>query len=296
MKNKIKQNSAENGFALLLALIVLASLSSLLITLSMTVSTSVKMASYFKKEVEAAYLARGAVKRVALELLPESSLGKNEELERISGENLGEWSVNPADWSVTKGAEEGDEYIVCTVTSEDAKLPLKKLNKKMLAKIPGISPVLAQSIAASLKSGKKGNSLGSLEELLTIKGVPGPVYDGKDDKPGLKDLLTVYTDGKVYVNGTSKNILAALPGVDMQAAGEIEERVKSGNPFERIEDLQNVMGVTPKIYKALKKSVKVLPSYYRIKAKASVEGISRETEVVVRLGQKNVTIVYMQGG
>ena len=42
--------------------------------------------------------------------------------------------------------------------------------------------------------------LTSLAELRLIRGVSASLYVGTEENPGLKDLLTVYSDGKINVN------------------------------------------------------------------------------------------------
>lgn len=281
----------------MLALFVLSALSILLTTLSITVGVNMKIAGYFKKDVSAAALARGAVKRMAAELEPKAGLGQNEALARIKGEILGVWTVLPADWSIIKGElTDKDEYIITRITSEDAKLPIKKLNKNMVSKFPGISPVLAEAIGVKLKAASKSGGLRSVEELLTVEGVTAEVFYGKDDKPGLKDLITAYSDGKIYINNASRHVMAALPGVDRQVGVEIENKIKSGRFFERVDEVKHVLGVTPRLFKVLKKWVKVTPSYYRIEAEAFVNGVSRKSEGVAKIGTKGVEMVYLQGG
>jgi len=309
----------DRGFALIMTLWVLAILSVMLLTFSMMVGGNVKASSYFSKDTIASYLARGGVKRVALELMPKSELGKTAELAAIKGELLGKWMINPDDWTVEKIGEKTEksgleEYIICEVTAEDSKLPLNRVTKDMFSKLPNVSPVLAEAIAAAQKSQdgpaagpdtsqqkagteSSGNAgaMKRVEELLLVEGIPGKVYDGEKETPGLKALLTTYTDGKLFINNARKEVIKAIPGVDDQLAIEIENRIKTG-PFEKVEEVKNVLGVTPVIYKSLAGWLKVTPKYYRIKAKAFVNGIHRTAEGVVEVGKKNVEIVYMNGG
>ena len=49
-----------------------------------------------------------------------------------------------------------------------------------------------------------------LAELQYIPGITKKLYAGEDGRPGLKDLLTVYTNGQVNINTASLYVLAAL--------------------------------------------------------------------------------------
>ena len=306
----------KQGFALILTLWVLAILSVLLLTFLQLVATNTKASSYLSKDVQASALARGGLKRVALELLPQGKLGKGEELAAIKGERLGTWLVDPADWSVKqlqdKKKEIGalDEYVLCEITAEDAKLPAAKVTRDMYAKLPHLSPVLAEAIITAVKAGADGSEaprqgketeaagpgLKAIEQLLLVAGVQGKVYDGTQEEPGLKDLLTLYSDGKIYINGARKEVLRAIPGVDEQLATELSARIGKAGAFERVEEVKNVLGVTPAIYKSLANWIKVTPAFYRIRATAFSNGIRRSVEGVMTLEKENVNVVFMSGG
>ncbi|MFP4070970.1 MAG: type II secretion system minor pseudopilin GspK [Desulfovibrionales bacterium] len=49
-----------------------------------------------------------------------------------------------------------------------------------------------------------------LGELRLVRGMTDELFMGTDNRPGLKDLLTVYSDGKININTASPLILAAL--------------------------------------------------------------------------------------
>jgi general secretion pathway protein K len=66
----------------------------------------------------------------------------------------------------------------------------------------------------------KNGPLTSLAELQLIRGVSESLYFGKEENPGLKDLLTVHSDGKVNVNTAGPFVLQALvsPSVSQDTA------------------------------------------------------------------------------
>ena len=73
----------------------------------------------------------------------------------------------------------------------------------------------------------KNGPLTSLAELQLIRGVSEALYLGKEENPGLKDLLTVYSDGKINVNTAGPLVLQALvnPTVSQDTAGGWAESV-----------------------------------------------------------------------
>ena len=58
--------------------------------------------------------------------------------------------------------------------------------------------------------GCKNGPMTSLAELLLVRGMTEPLYYGKEGGPGLKDLLTLYSGGKINVNTAGPLVLQAL--------------------------------------------------------------------------------------
>ncbi len=103
----------------------------------------------------------------------------------------------------------------------------------------------------------KNNKLDSLSELKLI-GVDDKTLNGYEKSGiqyiGLKDILSVYTDGKVNINTCSKQVLISLdPDIDQNLAEEIISYRKK-RAFKRIEDLSLVGGVSSDIIYRLKRS------------------------------------------
>jgi general secretion pathway protein K len=58
--------------------------------------------------------------------------------------------------------------------------------------------------------GCKNGPMTSLAELLLVRGMTEALYNGKEGGPGLKDLVTVYSDGKININTAGPEVLNAL--------------------------------------------------------------------------------------
>ncbi|MGD8372475.1 MAG: type II secretion system minor pseudopilin GspK [Syntrophobacterales bacterium] len=73
----------------------------------------------------------------------------------------------------------------------------------------------------------KNNVLTSLAELRLIRGITDLLYFGKEGEPGLKDLLTLYSDGKININTAGPLVLQALvsPAVSQDTAASWAESV-----------------------------------------------------------------------
>jgi general secretion pathway protein K len=75
--------------------------------------------------------------------------------------------------------------------------------------------------------GCKNGPITSLAELLLVRGMPEAIYYGKDGGPGLKDLVTVYSDGKININTAGPEVLGALlsPSTPPETAASWVENV-----------------------------------------------------------------------
>ncbi|OMH40862.1 general secretion pathway protein GspK [Desulfurobacterium indicum] len=108
------------------------------------------------------------------------------------------------------------------------------------------------------------------EELRLVDGVTGEIFNGTVEgghfKPGLRSLLSVWTDGKVNVNTASKWILMALDrNIDENLANNIIEYRKK-HPFKKVDDLINVEGMTSDIIYRIKPFVDVKSTYFLTRA------------------------------
>jgi general secretion pathway protein K len=71
----------------------------------------------------------------------------------------------------------------------------------------------------------KNDLMSSLAELQLIRGMDEALYFGEQGGPGLKDLLTIYSDGKINVNTAGSLVLQALVSEekDLETAAEWAE-------------------------------------------------------------------------
>lgn len=71
----------------------------------------------------------------------------------------------------------------------------------------------------------KNGPLLTIGELALVRGVDGKLLEGGEDSPGLKDLLTVHSDGQINVNTAPEAILAAMvnPALSRETALEFAQ-------------------------------------------------------------------------
>ena len=112
----------------------------------------------------------------------------------------------------------------------------------------------------------KGGALDSLEEIKLIKGlsefysprtIMGKTY------PGLKDLLTVRSSGKVNINTAPPEVLMALDDeMNQDVVNEII-RIRETEPIEKIDDLVEMAGMSYDLIYRIKKYAVVKSNYFR---------------------------------
>ncbi|MCX7634639.1 MAG: type II secretion system minor pseudopilin GspK [Syntrophales bacterium] len=74
----------------------------------------------------------------------------------------------------------------------------------------------------------KNGPLDCIEELMMIKGITRELYEGTANRPGLKDLLTVYGEGKININTAPLLVLRALsPTMTAEVAEKIDQHRKT---------------------------------------------------------------------
>jgi general secretion pathway protein K len=91
----------------------------------------------------------------------------------------------------------------------------------------------------------KNGPLDCIDELLMIKGMTGKLYYGTSETPGLRQLLTVYGDGRININTAPKQLLRALSAdMTVEAADKMDVyRRNKDNDLANILWYQKVPGM-----------------------------------------------------
>ena len=297
---------SERGYALLLVLWVLAVMSAFAITVAKMANSNVKATEYLLEEMSSQNQLRSGFNFMVAHLQGPPGLGSESKYRAIRGEDLGWWLVQMAPWRAEKLAVDPGQSLAdlpevagayyCEIRAEDAKLPLQRLDKEILENLQTLSHSQVEQLAATIKLKTLKKEPLSLYELAADSALDTKTLFGDKDTFGLAEVVTPFSSGKVYLNGASQEILALLPQVGDVVAREIVERIAYGHPFEKVDDLHQVLGVTPKMYKSLKDWVTVKPEYYQLKI-VNAEGTQRgEIEGIVRVGAEAPEVVFIKEG
>jgi len=135
----------------------------------------------------------------------------------------------------------------------------------------------------------KNAPLDTTEELLLVKGITREVFDR------ICDYVTVYGDGKININSASRQVIECLSEkMDAVLAEMIIDR-REFKPFDSIEELRDVPGMTDGIYNNIKKTATVgsTDQYYHVISQGNVDQLSRTTVAILErnMETKNVEVV-----
>lgn len=144
----------------------------------------------------------------------------------------------------------------------------------------------------------KGGTLDSLEEIRLIKGVNDDVYRGSVSmgmaSPGLKNVLSVFTNGKVNLNTAGREVLLSLDDeMSEDLVAEIIRR-REEKPFEKMEELLELPGMNHDLNYRIKQLADVKSEHFKITI--TVENYQKETEdltvIVKRSGQAGKVVFW----
>jgi general secretion pathway protein K len=128
--------------------------------------------------------------------------------------------------------------------------------------------------------------LNILEELLLIKGVTPDVFNR------LRNVLTVYGDGKININTAPEQVILSLSeNMDQAVARVLIERRKF-EPFETIEEIKALPGITDDIYKTIEAAAVAKPAnrYYRVASLAAAGSTGWQITAILRKNMANAAI------
>ncbi len=130
----------------------------------------------------------------------------------------------------------------------------------------------------------KNRKIDTLEELRLINGIDNQVFNGAVEngefKPGLKSLLSPYSNGKVNVNTASKWVLMSLDQDIDSALADAIIAYRKNKPFKNLNDLNLVDGVTGDII-------------HRISTVADVKSKNFIVNMDIKIGDRDYKLLFL---
>ena len=248
MRNLQRQFSylyRESASILIICVWILVFFSALSVGLYRIVSTQMKFTKILEERAICQYLAKSACLYYKFEKtkdeIPYDSLYKLR---------------NPQ----TK--ELGKSKFTYTIVDEESRININTASCEVIARLPGMDLELAQAIMAShLRPFQRK------EEILLVEGMTKEIFDG------IKEFITVYTDGKININTAPSEVLIAL-GLDETLVKAIEGFRAGEDGKEATED--------DNIFKEVGTIISQLRSYISFSS-------AQEAELVSLISQQRLT-------
>lgn len=269
----------QAGFVLVSVLWVTAMLTIITLGFGRRAALDRRAAAYALDQAEAMMMARGAVDRGIVELYNRGLMELLLPPEERGGTHLGE------SWARTNNLY-GEDYfeqteiyendiVAYVIHDEERYVNINTAPQALLEEIDSLSRSAVRRIVARRDTLREEQRMpfNAMEEIRYIRGISEDDWFGTRRATGLKDLLTVWGDGKINVNTASREVLESIPGM---RAGDINTilNYRAGSDgildtaddrgFRSMEDLSDKTGVTGATREALDRYCKCSSAIFRI--------------------------------
>jgi general secretion pathway protein K len=328
--------AAQRGVALIITLWVVMILSMLVAGFAFTMHVETRVAAAQRLALKADALARSGF-TVASRILKEGD-GTAETSKRLVAFNQ-PWHTNVV---MLVDHKLGEGSYTVSIRDEESKMPVNRADDKQLRRLIdeiGLSTVLGEidgdvivdsildwiddndlhrlngaedeyyrSLARPYRP--KNGPLDRVEELLSIRGVTTEAFYGQpqtettEAQPGLRDLLTAYSMGRVNVNTASRGVLKAWIGLDDAATDAIisrragpdgEEGTEDDLPFQQVVGaLELVPALDVNLRRQLSQILTVESRFFTITSTGDVQGVKRTIVALVEITRQGVSVVSWQ--
>ncbi len=274
-------NRNNRGFVLLCVLWVTALLTVLVLGFGKRAMLDRRAAAYAMDHSLAMAAARGAVERGVLELQNRQIMQRLLPPDQRGGTHLGESWANPKN-CVGEGYYEQEEMlkgdeITYIITDMERLIDINTAPRELLEGVESLNRSMIRHIwvrrTEDTNQGEGIIPFHAVEELRNLRGVGDEEWFGDKRKTGVKDLLTIWGDGKINVNTASRAVLESIPNVresdidvilDYRAGGDGKLNTGDDRGFMNMDDLTVKTGVTGDTRDALNGFCKCDSSYFKI--------------------------------
>ena len=289
--NTSKKASQHNhGFVLVCVLWIVAIMTVITLGFGRRALLEHTAARYSLDHTKAMHMARGAVNRGIVELRNKAvydflcgAEGRTSYAQQWSRpKNLLESGEDGAPlYSEAENDEFANDQCAYVIQDEESRVALSAAPNEILDEVPGLSRSLIRKINYRRRGNRDDNEppqpFQTIEELRFMEGVSDNDWFGQDDKPGLRDLLSCYGDGRINVNTAPEQVLECIPKVSAVAGSIIEYRkgedgilfTEDDKDFASLEELGTKMRISGAAIEAINKYCKVTSQFFTITGTAT---------------------------
>ena len=311
-----KRNPMENqdGFALLVVLIIIAILTPLVVNMSYKTRVHIAGADYFTSKVKSMELARAGLESAMLALKEDKNKeydsyledwGKFEELSLFSetffeeGSFTGRIYDEEGKFNVTRLSRDSTlhgqlEILLQQIGADpdilDALMDWLDIDSEV--NLTGAEDYYYSSMKNPYYS--KDGMMDNIYELRLIKGMSDDIFLGNEESHGIADFVAVRgTETRVNINTAPFEVIMALAeGMDSITAEEIISQ-REEEPFYSVEDIQKIKSMDSDLMDAIKSRIKVTSNYFSINIMGYFRDVSTNINALVNRSGDSIRIVHI---
>ena len=284
------RHSRNDGFALITVLGVLAVLTTIVLSFGHRAVLERRAAAISVDRTQVLYLARGAAMRASVELRNKNVV----DMLRDQGERTAfdqRW-YEPTDlfageaeiFALGGAVETEGEECYYQMLDAESRVCINSAPEDLLTGLQAMSLSTVRKIMMRRETSFRNDPESrpraylSLEEFRQMERIRDEEWYGSRGRPGLKDVITVFGDGRVNINTCSREVLEAIPGVSSEVidkileyrAGPDEELgTTDDRSFENMGEVAERAGVGAAVRTTLNRYCKVTSDYFTITAVAT---------------------------
>ena len=312
---------SERGVALIVVLWVIMVLSLLISGFAFNMHVETQVASFGRKEQKAAALARAGVEVARWQLLEHLKSSKDSGFDALNQA----WFTNE-EFYVNHALGEGTFSV--QVEDEEQRLPINQLTEEQwlrLFEALGVEATEGEALMDCILDWTDGNDLHRLngaesdyylqlpqpyrakdgpfdrvEELLLVKGMTRELFEGlpaksteDERRPGLHELLTTISAGRVNVNTASPLVLHVMFDLDEAQLNSVLARrngpdgvagTEDDQPYRNVDEFVREVATTDAaMADECRRGATVKSTAFRVTATGSVNGVKRSVMATLRL-------------
>ncbi|MCL4692974.1 MAG: general secretion pathway protein GspK [Candidatus Hydrogenedentes bacterium] len=203
-----------------------------------------------------------------------------------------------------------NDQVTFTLEDAEGKISLNSAPREIFDEIDILS---FTTVSAILR--RRGGPLGNdepmpflaIDEARLLEGISDSDWYGSKDRPGLRDLFTIYGDGRVNVNTAPREVLESLPDLDPAVAAVVlsyragadgEMETADDRRFQDVEEIASVTGVRMNDLEPIARFCKFESEYFTITGFATlrqgkVRAVSKAT---VQVANGTATVLNWSEG
>ncbi len=306
------RRSRERGFVLVVVLWVLAILTVISVGFGRRAVLDRRAAAYTLDKTQAMFMARGAAERGIVELRNKAMVDAYLEQGGYTGLDQ-QWN-KPVNLFTEEGFfkqedEEEFEDDVCryVILDEASKVNINAAAVEVLEELPGLNRTQIRKInqrrgTEDAEDGEPPQRYHAIEELRYLEGMDDEEWYGDSRTPGLRDVITCYSDGRININTASQAVLECVPELSDGIIGALiayrqgadgELNTEDDQAFKTIDELVAYAGLANEDLEILNQYCSIDSRFFTVKGYATRRAgkVQAICDAVVEISGTGATVI-----